>query len=90
MDPIADPERIQSRAAVTAQHEAPAVAVNPRASLVTHLSAGMAAALASGDLEAARVACEAIGALLGAATRPGDVAAKVVDLEAERERRVKR
>lgn len=36
-----------------------------RAALLESLSAGLSAALASGDLEAARVATEAIGRLLG-------------------------
>ena len=54
-----------------------------RAVMLAHLSADMGAALAAGDMEAARVAHDAIGRLLGA---PGAPAA-VVDLAAERERR---
>jgi hypothetical protein len=49
------------------------------------LTAGMSAALAVGDLEAARIALEAIGRLLGLA--PVASAAPVVDLAAERARR---
>jgi integrase len=66
---------------------APATPTSPRAALLAHLSSDMTAALAVGDVEAARVAHEAIGRLLGAAPRVGDAAATVVDLEAERERR---
>lgn len=72
------------------QPESSIAPTNPRASLVTHLSAGMAAALASGDLEAARVAYEAIGKLLGQDASPGGAVAHVVDLGAERERRTGR
>ncbi|MGK4000644.1 hypothetical protein [Sorangium sp. So ce1024] len=45
---------------------------------------GMRAALAAGDVEAARIAHEAIGRLLGA---PGADAAGIIDLAAERVRR---
>jgi hypothetical protein len=51
--------------------------------MLAHLSADMGAALAAGDTEAARVAHEAIGRLLGL---PGP-GAEVVDLAVERERR---
>jgi hypothetical protein len=54
----------------------------PRTVMLEQLSRGMTAALAAGDLEAARVAHEAIGKLLGS---PGGAA--VVDLEVERTRR---
>ncbi len=93
MDPIADPERIQSRAPVTAEHAAPTVAANPRTALLAHLSADMTAALAAGDLEAAAVAHEAIGRLLAPVMRSAEDAgdgAKVVDLDAERVRRAGR
>jgi len=68
--------------------EPPAVAptaapASPRAAMLAALSAGMTAALAGGDLDAARVAHEAIGRLLGSPVR----GAEVVDLAAERERR---
>ncbi len=62
---------------------------SPRAVMLGHLYADMGAALAVGDLEAARIAHDAIGRLL-AAMRPGDVpgdGAPVVDLSRERERR---
>ena len=65
MDPIADPERIQSGANATAEHAAPTVAANPRTALLAHLSADMTAALVAGDLEAAKIAHDAIGKLLG-------------------------
>ena len=48
---------------------------SPRAIMLAHLSADMGAAIAAGDLEAARVAHEAIGRLLGA----GGMGAPVVD-----------
>ena len=56
---------------------------SPRAVMLGHLSADMDAAIAAGDVEAARVAHEAIGRLLGS----GGTGAHVVDLAAERERR---
>jgi hypothetical protein len=59
------------------------VPVSPRAAMLAHLTADMGAALAVGDVEAARAAHEVIGRLLGA---PG-VPATIVDLAAERERR---
>ncbi|WP_231864356.1 hypothetical protein [Sorangium cellulosum] len=52
--------------------------------LLGQLAEGMRAALAAGDVEAARIAHETIGRLLGA---PGADAAGVVDLAAERARR---
>ena len=61
----------------------PAVSASPRAVMLAALSAGMTSALAVGDMEAARVAHEAIGRLLGSPSTP----AGVVDLAAERERR---
>jgi hypothetical protein len=56
---------------------------SPRAVMLAALSAGMTAALSAGDLEAARVAHDAIGRLLGSTAPP----AAVVDLAVERERR---
>ncbi|HTN84190.1 MAG TPA: hypothetical protein VL242_10905 [Sorangium sp.] len=52
--------------------------------LLGQLAEGMRAALAEGDLEAARIAHETIGRLLGA---PGADAGSVIDLAAERSRR---
>src|ERR1700679_106691 len=60
-----------------------AITSSPRAVMLAHLSADMGAALAAGDVEAARIAHDAIGKLLG---MPG-LSAAVVDLAAERERR---
>jgi hypothetical protein len=62
---------------------------NPRAALLAHLAGDMAAALAAGDTEAARIAHEAVGRLLGAPACAGDdvAGAVVVDLAAERTRR---
>jgi hypothetical protein len=62
----------------------PAKPASPRDALLAALSAGMTSALASGDAEAARVAHDAIGKLLGA---PGAVSAVIYDLAVERERR---
>lgn len=62
---------------------------NPRAALVEHLTADMRAALAAGDLQAARVAHDALGRLLGPADRHGSEAAAggtVVDIAAGRPR----
>jgi hypothetical protein len=55
---------------------------SPRAALLEQLAAGITAAVASGDLEAARVAHQAIGKLLGSGGVPA-----VVDLDAERVKR---
>ncbi|WP_437753191.1 hypothetical protein [Sorangium sp. So ce1389] len=52
--------------------------------LLRQLAEGMRAALAEGDVEAARIAHETIGRLLGA---PGAGAGVAVDLAAERSRR---
>ncbi|WP_437726114.1 hypothetical protein [Sorangium sp. So ce861] len=52
--------------------------------LLGQLAEGMRAALAAGDVEAARIAHETIGRLLGG---PGADAAGVVDLAVERTRR---
>ncbi|WP_437980856.1 hypothetical protein [Sorangium sp. So ce117] len=52
--------------------------------LLRQLADGMRAALAAGDVEAARIAHETIGRLLGA---PGADAGGVIDLAAERARR---
>lgn len=54
--------------------------------MIDVLNAELGAALAAGDLEAARVAHEAIGRLLGAPGAAGDVA----DLAAARARRGRR
>ena len=63
------------------------VSASPRAIMLGHLYADMGAALAVGDLEAARIAHDAIGRLL-AAMRPGDGdGAPVVDLATERGKR---
>jgi len=51
--------------------------------MLAALSAGMTSALAAGDLEAARIAHDAIGRLLGSTAPPS----AVVDLAEERERR---
>ena len=58
---------------------------SPRAALLASLAAGMRAALAAGDVEAARIANEAIGGILGAAG--AESAGSVIDLAAERGRR---
>lgn len=57
---------------------------SPRAALLAHLAEDLRAAVLAGDVEAARVAHEAIGRLLG-----GEVAGEgsVIDLAAERNRR---
>ncbi|XXT25329.1 hypothetical protein WME94_27750 [Sorangium sp. So ce429] len=57
---------------------------DPRTVLLSQLAEGMRAALAAGDVEAARIAHETIGRLLGA---PEADAAGVIDLAAERARR---
>ncbi|WP_437331194.1 hypothetical protein [Sorangium sp. So ce381] len=57
---------------------------DPRTVLLGQLAEGMRAALAAGDVEAARIAYETIGRLLGA---PEADAAGVIDLAAERVRR---
>ncbi|WP_438031224.1 hypothetical protein [Sorangium sp. So ce233] len=54
---------------------APSPALSPRAVLVAQLGEGLGAAAAAGDVEAVRVAHEAIGRLLGLA--PQDPAARV-------------
>jgi len=54
---------------------------SPRAVMIEHLSRGMTAALATGDVDAARVAHEAIGKLLGSAGTGG---VDVGDLDGER------
>jgi hypothetical protein len=57
---------------------------DPRSALLGQLAEGMREALAAGDVEAARIAHEAIGRLLGAT---GADAGGVIDLAAERRRR---
>ncbi|AUX23345.1 uncharacterized protein SOCEGT47_038680 [Sorangium cellulosum] len=57
---------------------------DPRSVLLRQLAEGMREALAAGDVEAARIAHETIGRLLGA---PGADVAGVIDLAAERTRR---
>jgi hypothetical protein len=69
--------------AIVGAMSAPAFPVSPRAAILAALSAALPACLAVGDVEAARVAHEAIGRLLGSTGTP----AAVVDLAAERERR---
>ncbi|XXT44779.1 hypothetical protein WMF13_16590 [Sorangium sp. So ce513] len=54
---------------------APSPAPSARAALVAQLGEGLGAAAAAGDIEAVRVAHEAIGRLLGLA--PQDAAARV-------------
>ncbi|WP_437894240.1 hypothetical protein [Sorangium sp. So ce124] len=58
-----------------------------RATLLVQLGEGLAAAVAAGDVETARVAHEAIGRLLGGPAFQGEVAVDVVNLARERERR---
>jgi transcriptional regulator with XRE-family HTH domain len=67
-----------------ARPPAAAQQADPRTVLLGHLAEGMREALATGDVEAARIAHETIGRLLGA---PGADAAGVIDLAAERTRR---
>ena len=81
--PSSPPGEFVGGTAASQSDTAGSVPPSPRATLLAALSAGMTAALAVGDVEAARAAHEAIGKLLGA---PGAPAA-VVDLAAERERR---
>ncbi|XXX73304.1 hypothetical protein WMF30_37220 [Sorangium sp. So ce134] len=57
---------------------------DPQTVLLGQLAEGMRAALAEGDVEAARIAHETIGRLLGA---PGAHAGGVIDLAVERTRR---
>ncbi len=61
---------------------------SPRAALLAHLSADMGAALAAGDLDAARIAHETIGKLMALGLAPVD-GAPVIDLATERRRRDK-
>lgn len=65
---------------------------SPRAALLAHLTGDMGAALVAGDLEAAKVAHEAIGRLLAPVVHSAEAGdgAKVVDLDAERARRAGR
>lgn len=60
---------------------ADASGTQPRAALVASLAEGLAAAFAAGDVEAARVAHEAIGRLLA---MPQDHGGTLVDLATER------
>ncbi|XXY21836.1 hypothetical protein WME88_19660 [Sorangium sp. So ce216] len=68
---------------------APSPALSPRAALVAQLGDGLGAAAAAGDVEAVRVAHEAIGRLLGVPWQnaAASVQAPVVDLTAERGKR---
>lgn len=77
--------RLMLRDAVAALQR-PVAQASPdvRASLLCALADGMSATLAAGDVEAARIAHETIGRLLGA---PGTGAAGIIDLAAERDRR---
>ena len=59
---------------------------NPRAVMMMCFYTALGAALASQDIGAARVATGALGALLEAATCPGE-GAPVVDLAHERQKR---
>ncbi|XXX81388.1 contractile injection system protein, VgrG/Pvc8 family [Sorangium sp. So ce134] len=70
---------------------APSPALSPRAVLVAQLGEGLGAAAAAGDVEAVRVAHEAIGRLLGAPSQgaAASVQAPVVDLTAERGKRAR-
>ncbi|WP_438014999.1 hypothetical protein WMF18_29480 [Sorangium sp. So ce315] len=61
--------------------------ISPRAGLLAQLTELVRAALAGGDLEAARVANEALGKLLAAPEQPSGDTADVVRLSAERARR---
>lgn len=63
--------------------EAPAPSTNHRARLLAELGQAIASATAAGDLEAARIAHEALARLLG----PPGAAGGVVDLSAARARR---
>jgi len=56
----------------------------PREAMIGTLSAGLVAALAAGDLEAARIANEAIGRLLGPAPPAAAEAGAVLELAAAR------
>ena len=66
-------------------------APSPRGALLAALFDGARAAALAGDLDAARIAHEAIGKLLGAAAPPGEATersdAPVVDLAEELRRR---
>ncbi|AUX31968.1 MULTISPECIES: hypothetical protein [Sorangium] len=67
---------------------APSPALSPRAVLVAQLGEGLGAAAAAGDVEAVRVAHEAIGRLLGLpspSAAPG-TQAPVLDLATRREK----
>ncbi|MGK3964045.1 hypothetical protein WMF38_07680 [Sorangium sp. So ce118] len=67
---------------------APSPAQSPRAVLVAQLGEGLGAAAAAGDVEAVRVAHEAIGRLLGPPSQnaaPG-TQAPVLDLATKREK----
>ncbi|WP_437600314.1 hypothetical protein WMF28_01965 [Sorangium sp. So ce590] len=70
----------------TASSGAPG-ASSPRAVLLEQLTEMVRTALVAGDLEAARVANEALGKLLTAPEQPSGQAADVVRLSAERARR---
>ena len=66
---------------------APATGTSPRAKLVSVLAEAVAAAIAAGDLHAARVAHEAIGRLIA---EPDPAARCVADLDSERRNRGRR
>ncbi|WP_234024013.1 hypothetical protein [Sorangium cellulosum] len=82
--------RLAEQVAAGAAGEAPSSpALWARAALVAQLGEGLGAAAAAGDVEAVRVAHEAIGRLLGAPSQgvAASVQAPVVDLTAERGKR---
>ncbi|MBK8994641.1 MAG: hypothetical protein IPM35_02670 [Myxococcales bacterium] len=66
-------------------NDSPPAPTTPRQRMIAGLNAELAAALAAGDLEAARVAHEALGRLLGA-SQAGERAV-VIDLAAEQAKR---
>jgi hypothetical protein len=66
---------------------AAACAIDPRGRLITALTETIAAAMAAGDVHAARVAHEALGRLLA---EPGPNDATVADLGAARAKRASR
>ena len=59
------------------------IQTSPREGMIGALAAGLVAAVAAGDLEAARIANEAIGRLLGPSSAPAGTGA-VVDLASAR------
>jgi hypothetical protein len=78
------PEDVTEVTASPAPPRAAAPLVNPREALAAELAAHVARLLAAGDVEAARVAHDAMGRLLGAAPATGS--APGMDLSAERQK----